>query len=486
MNASPLATLVLIAWPVVALFLFWRLPPARAATWTLLVAALFLPAGLAFDPPLIPPLHRASISCLGALLGCAFFHFSRLRRVPPGTGLEVFIWVLLIGSFFTAATNRDSVQGLPALSLYDGVSMSIDVLFSIWIPFYLGRSLFRSPAQLVPLFRAIALAMLVYSVLILVELRLSPQIHRWVYGYHQHKFAQTMRADGWRPMVFMSHGLAVAQFVVFGVIASMTLWLSRTRIYRVPSSLAVAYLAAIGVAMKTFSAAVYGGAVVGAMATLRSTWQLRLAATLSILVLLYPVARATDLFPEEPLLEIAGSVSEARRESLEFRFDNEDALLERARERLLFGWGGFARNRVYDASTGRDVSVTDGYWIIELGTHGAVGFVATFLLVLTPVFAVLRWRKQLHRNRDRILVCGLVWLVTLSVVNLIPNAEFNPFIVLLSGALAGIAEGLAPGRRRKRRREDDDDDWGDEEEPDPDDDDRPVAVRELVGVRQAD
>lgn len=488
MTASPLALVVLFTWPLIGLVLFWRLPPARAATWTLLIAALFLPAGLAFDPPLIPPLHRSSVACMAAMLGLLFFHSSRLRRVIPGTGLEAWIWVLIVGSFFTAITNRDSVQGLPPLSLYDGLSMSIDVLFSIWIPFYLGRSLFRSPTGLIPLFRVILLAMLVYSLLILVELRLSPQLHRWIYGYHQHQFAQTMRADGWRPMVFMSHGLAVAQFVVFGLIVSMAMWLSRTRVHRVPTSVATVYLAGIGIAMKTFSATILGGGAVAAMALLRSTWQLRLTALLSLMILLYPIARAADVFPTDTLLELAGSVSEDRRQSLEFRFKNEDALIERARQRAIFGWGGFARNRVFDAATGRDLSVTDGYWIIILGTNGLVGFTATFMLLLTPVFVILRRRRQLRSKRDRILVCGLAWLVTISVVNLLPNAEFNPFILLLSGALAGIAEEL--GSRRHRRRSDENEDWQDDDDDsewdDDDEDSGPVAVRGLVGVRQRD
>ena len=54
---------------------------------------------------------------------------------------------------------------------------------------------------------------LIYVPLCLFEVRMSPQLHNMVYGFAQHSFGQTVRGGGWRPMVFMQHGLAVGLFM---------------------------------------------------------------------------------------------------------------------------------------------------------------------------------------------------------------------------------------------------------------------------------
>ena len=57
-------------------------------------------------------------------------------------------------------------------------------------------------------------------------------------------------------------------------------------------------------------------------------------------------------------------------------------------ERPVWGWGGWGRNRVFDTS-GRDVSVTDGMWVIYLGVYGLVGLVAWTALLLLPSYLFL-------------------------------------------------------------------------------------------------
>jgi hypothetical protein len=208
-----------------------------------------------------------------------------------------------------------------------------------------------------------------------------------------------------------------------------------------PSGPLAAYLALLLLALKSLAAALYGALALPAIALLRPAWQLRLAALLSLAVLAYPLLRASDLFPTRALLEGASRASAARRQSLEFRFQNEDLLLEHARERLWLGWGTFGRHRVRDPLTGKDTSVTDGYWIISLGSQGALGLAATLGLLLGPVAlanaAVRRWRSP----RDRLFVAVLGLGVAISSANLLPNADFSPFVLMLGGALAGVCQG---------------------------------------------
>ena len=77
------------------------------------------------------------------------------------------------------------------------------------------------------------------------------------------------------------------------------------------------------------------------------------------------------------------SVGADRAKSLQFRFRNEDMLAEKALRRAMWGWGRFGKSRVYDEN-GKDISTTDGLWIITLGISGIVGLTAVTAIYLLP------------------------------------------------------------------------------------------------------
>lgn len=58
----------------------------------------------------------------------------------------------------------------------------------------------------------------------LYEVRLSPQLHRIFYGYFPHSFAQQVRGGGFRPVVFLQHGLWVAFFAMMMTVVTFALW----------------------------------------------------------------------------------------------------------------------------------------------------------------------------------------------------------------------------------------------------------------------
>jgi len=166
---------------------------------------------------------------------------------------------------------------------------------------------------------------------------------------------------------------------------------------------------------------------------------------LVLIALCYPALRTTNLFPTTLLLDAAASLDADRAASLKFRFDNEDRLLQRASERFWFGWGRFGRNRVY-SETGRDLSITDGEWIIRLGIFGFVGFVAEFGLIAFSVFRVLPAIKFAESKRDSIFISALALIVAINLVDLLPNASISPWTWFLAGALMGQAERLRARR----------------------------------------
>ena len=163
------------------------------------------------------------------------------------------------------------------------------------------------------------------------------------------------------------------------------------------------------------------------------------AVVLAILVLLYPPMRAWEMLDVYSLIEWLTELSPERADSLHVRFYNEDILYERASERLTFGWGGYGRNRVYD-ERGNDICLTDGEWIIRIGGRGVVGFIATFGLILTPIF--IAWRRA-HRipKRGRVYVDALAIICALFAVDLLPNSLFTKLPFFFGGALLGLVRG---------------------------------------------
>jgi hypothetical protein len=446
-DANALAPLSLILWIPVTFGLFFFLRPALATTLSALLAWMLLPERVVFDPPVLPPFDKNAFAFLSSLVACLAACPRRLWRARPRKGLDrVFVLLLLAGAVGTAYTNRDSLQygstSLPALTWYDGLSIAVRNTVDILIPFYLGKALIRDKRDLRDLITSLAGAGLFYSLFILIEVRFSPQLNRWVYGFHQHSFDQTLRAGGYRPMVFMSHGLSVALFVVTTLIAAIALAKHRRRVLAVPAAWAAPYLFGILLICKSLGAIIYGVVVAPVVWWLRPRAQILVSFVLCLGVVAYPILKATEVFPSDALVALAEHVSEERAQSLQFRFDNDINLVRKSRERPWFGWGGFARGRIYD-KWGRDISVTDGRWIILLNDSGMAGLVAGFGLLIGPVFLARRRLRFVTDGEERALLAALCLIVTVDALDCLPNSINSSFEYFLPGALFGYLQAHA-------------------------------------------
>ncbi len=177
--------------------------------------------------------------------------------------------------------------------------------------------------------------------------------------------------------------------------------------------------------------------------------QLLFAAIVAGCILVFPILRGSGLVPVDTLVSWSSAISQDRAESLAFRFRNEDILLARANEKPLSGWGGYGRNRVFDDETGRDVSVTDGMWIITIGTWGWIGYISQFgLLIIPTIFLAVR-RRELEVSYA---TAGLALMLAANLLDMIPNATLTPVTWLIGGALAGrYSLAMAAARRRPPR-----------------------------------
>jgi len=159
--------------------------------------------------------------------------------------------------------------------------------------------------------------------------------------------------------------------------------------------------------------------------------------------------QATGLVIDKPAMEVVSKISEERAGSLQFRFDNERLLMEKAMERPFFGWGGFGRNRVYDED-GNDLTVTDGYWIITLGQMGIIGLVSMYLTLLGPVLVLVRrYDAAALCSPEGAAASGIAVALAMYSIDSLPNAMLNPMFPMAAGGLAGLMVTMKRPRRRR-------------------------------------
>ncbi len=443
------AYLMLLAWPVIAVGLFRLLSVERAVIWTILGGYLLLPPVANFDFPVVPAFDKTSIPNLAAFLICVVMLGKRVPLLPGSPTGRVLMVLFVVSPFATALTNGEpipfDVGGLPGLRIYDSVAAVINQAIYV-LPFFLAQRFLASEAAQREILLALMLAGLAYSVPMLIEVRLSPQLNTWIYGFFQHSFAQMMREGGFRPIVFLYHGLWVAFFAMTALVATVGLWRAASPHRRTPYFLAAGYLAVVLVLCKSLGSMLYAAALVPIVALTGRKTQIRIAAGLALIAVLFPLLRGADLVPVETMLTRAEAIDEERAASLQYRFDNEDLLLARAGEKLLFGWGGWGRNQIYDPTDGKMLSVTDGRWIIVIGIYGWLGYIVEFGLLSLPLF-LLAWRTRRMPAAALSPHMGpLALILGINMIDMLPNATLIPFTWLIAGAMLGHAEALAARR----------------------------------------
>ncbi|MGH1465068.1 MAG: hypothetical protein ACRBBQ_06875 [Cognatishimia sp.] len=471
---NSIAFFALFAWPLVMLFLFRSLPLGRALIWSFLGAYLLLPPfPAAIDLPLMPALNKDTLPNVVALFLVAFMAGKKVTFLPQTPLGKVLMLTFVFSPILTVITNPEPIlfatTGLRGLYAMDMVALIINQAM-VLISFNLARILLRTKEDLRDILFAFVIAGVIYAFPMLLEIRLSPQLNLWIYGYFQHMFEQMVRGDGFRSIVFLSHGIWAAML-------AMVTFSSAIILARQSESKNKAWYLAAGVFMfgvlilsKTLGPFLY--AIVMLLFVGLAAWrmQLRVAVLLAALTIAYPVAKSLDLVPEKQVVALASQASDDRAGSLQFRLDNERILLDRANEKPLFGWGTWGRNHIHNPITGEILSVSDGRWVVTIGVFGWVGLLAEFGLLSLPIF--LLWREVGARERPNLgkrttsslpslrrypepqatqyqpspLAGAIALLLALNMVDLLPNATLSPLTWLLTGALLGYAESIRARR----------------------------------------
>lgn len=438
-----LAYAVLIIWPLVALRLSKKLPLDAAVVALFLIPFLLLPEKTAIDLPVLPPFDKHTIPALIAFV-IFYGRYKKDIKLLPEAGLsKLIIFCLFLFPLFTVATNRDALHygpvAITGLSFNDIISMEFHAFTGFYVPFILAYNFLRTPESHETFIKWIVVAGLLYTIPMLWEIRMSPQLHAKIYGFFPHEFGQQKRQGGFRPVVFLGHGLEVAMFIVIVAIGAVSLW--RTKIppmstWGLPK---LAYIGIVIVLCKTMGAVIYTILAAPILLVFSVKWRVKVLCAIAVVVFIFPILRAEQFIPVDRMVEFFRGIEEERSRSLQFRFDNEDRLLDKASERRLFGWGGWGRGRVYDPVSGRDISVTDGFWIIIFGQYGWFGYLAIFGLLCYPIIAFYRRSRRDGGLQLPLMTACLATMLAFNLLDLLPNSSLTHITLLLAGAVQGWA-----------------------------------------------
>jgi hypothetical protein len=210
-----LVPITLFGWIPAILLIFSALPPRRAVTVAFIFAWLFLPyAG--YDLPGFPDYTKKSATSMGVLLATVLLRSDWLFSLRPR-------WLDLPMATWCLCPIASSLSN--GLGLYDGLSASFDYFVTWGLPYLIGRVYFSRLEHLRELAIGIVEGGLVYVPLCLWELRMSPQLHRQVYGFEPNGWGEVVYG-GYRPKVFMSLALEVAVWMTAASTTGFWLWAS--------------------------------------------------------------------------------------------------------------------------------------------------------------------------------------------------------------------------------------------------------------------
>jgi hypothetical protein len=430
-----LVPLVMIGWIPVVLYLFSRLPARQAVVVSFLTAWLFLPQAAIKIVNGIPEYNKVSATCYGIFLATLIFDVGRFRTFKLGW-LDIPMLIWCVAPMFSSLANN--------LGPYDGLASSVEQTMSWGVPYFLGRIYLNNLSGLKQLAVGIFIGGLIYVPLCLFEARFSPQLHRIVYGGLAFAdFGQAIRLGGYRPTVFMQHGLAVGAFMMSATLIGLWLWQTNAikQIWNIPTGwLMMSLFMTLALTRSTGALTIF---LIGVVILLAGK-QFRTAIPIFIMIggivaYLYLNA-ATPTYSSDQLV---GSLSQVfppeRIQSLEFRFNNEELLVHHAREQFVFGWGGWNRSRVLVPGTTDTLTVQDSLWVIAFGEHGIVGLTSLFSAMLLPATVLfLKYPARIWAHPQVGPAVVLAIMVVLYMLDCVMNAMLNPLYILASGGIAGL------------------------------------------------
>ena len=384
----------------------------------------------------LPDYSKNTAATLGIILGTFLFSPHHLLKFRP----RWFDLPMLLWCFSGLASSLQN-----GLGLYDGLSESLNQIVRWGLPYLVGRLYLGDPESLRYFAVAMVIGGLAYVPPCLWEIQMSPQLMHDIYGIGTWG---GMRLGGFRPNVFFKTGLELGLWMTAASLAGWWLWRCGTikKIGRFSfGSLLLPALLGTTILCRSTGALVL---LAGGVLTLWLSIRFRTRWLLTALLLVGPVyvaIRVPNLWSGQQAVDLATAlVGEERAQSLEYRFNSENLLAQRALEQPIFGWGGWDRNVVFldDDHEYRDANhmvMMDGLWIITLGTKGFFGLTLLYLALITPAALFIRRFPVRLWNDPRVAAGSLATtLLGLYIVDCLMNGFPNITYVTLAGGLISL------------------------------------------------
>ena len=429
---NPLAAAALVGWIPISIALFAVFAPRTATLISILGGWMFLPEYKIITSGL-PDYTKGAAVALGALLGLACFGGRHLTGLRPGRhDLPMLAWCLV-----PAAASLANGRGAN-----DAIAVTLARLLQWGIPYLVGRAVFRGPDDLTALAKGLFVSGLVYAPFCLWEVRMSPQLHAMVYGFAQHSFVQCLRMGGYRPMVFMEHGLMVGLWMTVATAAGFSLWRygGLRRLGRLPAGpLLLALLVSTLLCKSTGALAL----LVLVAAAIAGTHALRSRLPLQAMIAapaLFVFARVGLGWEAKDFTSMLESWAPDRAHSVQFRIHAEHAMLSAIWRKPLLGWSTWGVDPALDARDFAEPVVRDSYWIITASNSGLVGLALFFVLFCAPLLALVRrtpvddWRSP--RFAGTVAMALALWAF---VCDCLFNAMINPAYIIALGGVTSLA-----------------------------------------------
>lgn len=417
------AYFMLLFWIPLTIYWFKKKDSREAVLLSYIGGVLFLPQ-FNIDIPLINYDKNTAIA-IAVLLGELVSNNKvKIKKTFFDTNMILFCFVSTILSSL-----------LNGFGLYEGVAFAVERYFTWGVAYMVGRKYFRNVTDLKLIVKFILVGVLIYVVLSLYELRMSPQLHVKIYGFFQHSWTQHFRYGGYRPIVFMTHGLMVSLWLMVGAVILFWIWRSKItkRMFRVP--VFILFLVTFGTLYMSKSKGALFLGIIGIILWYSYKFD-KINAALTLLLISIPVylfMRIQSLITISDLVNIVSRFfDQERMGSLIYRLRSEEVITDNMGFlQVIFGWHRWARGVGINPYTNRPV-VVDSLWIVTYGGHGLFGLVSLFLLILSGPISIVKLNRKGKVCLESIL---LSLIIVLFAYDSMVNAMINPIYILCTGAL---------------------------------------------------
>jgi hypothetical protein len=416
-----LADGALLIWVVVSILLMMDRNSARGFSIAVIASQMLLPSGTLHIARL-PDLNKMSVAFIGVLIGTILFQSHTISRLR-------FRWydsLLLLALGFGVATSV--VNGL---GVWDGITTVSRLILSLVLPVFLARVHLSTFEGLRSFALVLIWAGVLYTPLVVFEFRMSPQLHKMVYGHFQHMFAQAPRWGFWRPFVFFSHALTLGRFMALSAFLAM-FPMRKYLAARYGSVGSLLFLAPLLNLLLSMSLGPYLFFIIISGSYFAATRMASLAMLMPVGAVIWITVSLMGIQPLWPVVDLVDSVNPARARSLGYRLRAVDEYRSSIFQQPLYGHGRWGRGRI----EGR---ATDSVFLTQAISRGLIGVALTFGWYFFAGWSGVRATRRARGTPYFDVVCGFAMLTPLALAITFVDNALDPHVAIAASAVAGVS-----------------------------------------------